>query len=127
MIPSEVIRFQELIRTTGAGGVVILSGDRHEGGVYRLPPSIVPYPVYEVTSSSLTHSFRTSGPADEEADPFRMGSAVHQNNFGAVRIDWGLRQLSVSLYSSDDCGLARQVECYLLGSICQAGRGVPTE
>ena len=37
MIPSELVRLQRLIHTTRASGVVLLSGDRHIGALYKLP------------------------------------------------------------------------------------------
>ena len=54
--------------------------------MYRLPRDAgeVGYDLYEVTSSSLTHSFRPVRTHNEsvESDPLRVGDAVHENNFG---------------------------------------------
>ena len=96
LIPTEVERLLRLIGTTGARGVVLVSGDRHTGGFYRLPKGqtydggrggqgTAPYDLIEVTSSSLTHSFRTT--VDEPAS-LRLGMLTHQNNFGTVSVDW---------------------------------------
>ena len=54
-MPDERARFWRLIRDTGARGVVLLSGDRHLGAIYRRAagPDGPPYPVTELTSSSV--------------------------------------------------------------------------
>ena len=36
LIPSERLRLLRLIRSTNAKGVVLLSGDRHTGGLYKV-------------------------------------------------------------------------------------------
>ena len=54
--PHERKRLFKLIRDTGTGGVVFLSGDRHLAEISKLPaghPDGVGYPVYDVCSSSL--------------------------------------------------------------------------
>ena len=116
LIPTEVERLLRLIGTTGARGVVLVSGDRHTGGFYRLPKGqtydggrggqgTAPYDLIEVTSSSLTHSFRTT--VDEPAS-LRLGMLTHQNNFGTVSVDWDARTVTLDLRASDDCGNSPQ-------------------
>ena len=110
MIPHELLRMQRLIAETRASGVVFVSGDRHMSGFYRLPrgQGAAPYDLFEVTSSSLTHSFRLPEGTSSEVDPFRVGSAFHENNFGTIAIDWPRRRLSLRLLATDDCGLSAQ-------------------
>ena len=130
LIPTEVDRLVRLISTSGARGVVLVSGDRHTGGIYRLPRGEsfdgrtrahggepAPYDLIEVTSSSLTHSFRTTS-ADEPAS-FRVGHLTHMNNFGTVRLDWEARTLTLDLRQSDDCGLSPQP----WGRVCTGHNG----
>src|SRR5262249_49294123 len=51
-MPLERQKLIDTIRHSGAKGVVLLSGDRHVGALYReTPPGL--YPLYEVTSSGL--------------------------------------------------------------------------
>jgi alkaline phosphatase D len=52
--PREYQRMLQLIAKTGAEGVVFVSGDRHLGEISRLPSSVVPYPLYDLTSSGMT-------------------------------------------------------------------------
>lgn len=96
--PTERARFFQLIRKTGANGVILLSGDRHFGEVSRMPPDEVPhgvgYPVHEFTSSGLTHArwFSPSGPNEHRIHPIHRGK-----NFGFIEIDWTARSLTVDI------------------------------
>lgn len=123
LIPSEVGRLLRLLNATRANGVILLSGDRHTGGIYRLDAgderafgAASPYPLYEVTSSSLTHSYRTS---EAEAFTLRLGNLTHENNFGTVRVDWEARRVTLDLRASDDCGLSKQE----WAEVCEAHDG----
>jgi alkaline phosphatase D len=82
-----------LIRDTGARGVLILSGDRHIGGIYREAHGSVPYPVYELTSSGVTHPWATAA----EAGPNRIGPLVTVQHYGLVDIDFAARTVTLAL------------------------------
>lgn len=82
--PASRERLLQLVANSEAEGVVFLSGDRHMGEISRLNIAGVPYPVYDITSSGLTHSYEE---ADEE-NRYREGEIVSQKNFGIIRIDW---------------------------------------
>jgi alkaline phosphatase D len=93
--PVERERLLRLIRDTKAGGVIFLSGDRHEADISRLPagdPDGVGYPLYDVTSSSLNQKSGTLTKAKvefrNEINSYRVGSIYLQENFGLIRIDW---------------------------------------
>ena len=118
LIPSELRRLHALVAATAAEGVVILSGDRHAGGVYRLAAGAtgVGYDLVEVTASSLTHSYRTTAPdepagGEEAACGVREGPLVRENHFGTVEVDWASRQLTLGLVAADDCGLSDACAC----------------
>lgn len=83
-LPLEQQRLYRLIAETGAEGVVFLSGDRHTAFLYR-DEEALPYPVYELTASSMNVSFaRTSS----EQDRAQLGDGYPPENYGAVDIDW---------------------------------------
>jgi alkaline phosphatase D len=90
--PVERSRLYRLIAATGASGVVFLSGDRHIGAMYR-ETSQVPYPLYELTSSGITHPW--AGAA--EAGPNRLGELFTEQHYGAVHIDWAAGSLQLQL------------------------------
>jgi alkaline phosphatase D len=93
--PAEQAKLIKLIRSTHAKGVVFLSGDRHIGAMYqRQSPSSAPnYPLYELTSSGMTHAWATA----KEAGPNRLGELITQNHFAQIDIDWEARNVSLSL------------------------------
>jgi alkaline phosphatase D len=106
--PAERRRLLSLIRSTGATGVVLLSGDRHTGELSRFDPAreadgaaLDPgYPLYELTSSSLTKSAPSTFAAQlaatspkavtfkHEINRHRIGSTLAYNHFGLISVDW---------------------------------------
>jgi alkaline phosphatase D len=91
--PSERERLFDLIETTGAGGVVFLSGDRHHLELSRDKDS-GPYPMYDFTSSGLN---RGRGGPINEANRYRIGQAHGGDNFGIVRIDWDADPVEITV------------------------------
>ena len=93
--PLERKRLFQLIKETGATGVVFLSGDRHLAEVSKLPadhPDGVGYPLFDVTSSSLnapSGNVTKSGVRfANEVNSYRVGLTYFDVNFGTVLIDW---------------------------------------
>ncbi len=91
-LPLERERLVRLIGETGANGVVLLSGDRHFGALY-LRTDGVPYPLLEITSSSLNRPWAEA----KEEDPLQLGPIFTGANFGAIAIDWTAGRVSFSL------------------------------
>ena len=91
----------DTIRDTGAKGVVLLSGDRHVGALYRETPPGLP-PLYEITSSGLNMVFWQAN----EPGPNRLGALYPAANFGVVDIDW--REQKVQLALRDEGGTTRR-------------------
>jgi alkaline phosphatase D len=92
--PHERARFYRLLAETRAEGVVVLSGDRHIGGIYRHAEG-VPYPVIDVTASPIVRPF----PGNREPGPNRVGAIYGLENFGTVDIDWWERRVALSIRS----------------------------
>ncbi len=90
--PREAARLRALISDTRAGGVVLLSGDRHIGALYRADDGL-PYPVTEITSSGINRVY----PGNREAGPNRLGAVFGAANFGAIDVDWWARTVTLSL------------------------------
>ncbi len=92
--PRERRRLFDLIRKTGAEGVVIISGDRHLAEISRLPPEAagIGYPIFDVTSSSLntpSGNFTKAGTRfANEINSYRVGLTYFDTNFGFIEIDW---------------------------------------
>jgi alkaline phosphatase D len=91
-LPLERQKLIDTIGDSGAKGVVLLSGDRHIGALYReTPPGL--YPLYELTSSGLNMVYW----AANEPGPNRLGMLYAAANFGIVDIDWWERKLTLAL------------------------------
>lgn len=102
--PRERDRLLALIRDTQAGGVVILSGDRHFAELSELQPDGL-YPLFDLTSSSLNASM----PDWDGLEPnrHRLGLVPRADNFGLVTVDWQADDPVVSLQIRDVDGRIR--------------------
>jgi alkaline phosphatase D len=111
-LPHERRRLFQLLRKTGAAGVVFLTGDRHHGEISVDDDSpIAPYPVWDVTSSGLNQGSKDK----DEPNRHRLGDMHHTTNFGLVHIDWSrsdplitlqLRGLDGTAFSSQQVRLS---------------------
>lgn len=91
--PRERQRLYDLIGKTGARGVVLVSGDRHLGGIYRQTES-VPYQLFELTASSLNLAFGDDSQPDEPV-PQRIGRSYRPENFGLIDIEWAVHEVTL--------------------------------
>lgn len=81
-MPHERERFINLINKTKANGVCFISGDVHYAEMSLLNrPGM--YPLYDVTSSGMTHGHNCAGP-----NILRIHGCFMQANFGMISIDW---------------------------------------
>lgn len=83
--PAARERLFRLIGDTRAAGVVFVSGDRHIAEVSRIAGTAAGYPLYDVTSSGLSHTWRQASP---EANRHRIGEKLVALNYGLLDIDW---------------------------------------
>ena len=90
--PHERIKLIDLIDNTNLDHTLVISGDRHRGGIYQLKTSNGRI-ISEMTSSSLNASF----PNKEEYGPLRIGSTFVEENYGAILIHSIDNSMSVSL------------------------------
>lgn len=84
-MPHERTALFDLIESTGAQGVVFLSGDVHFAEISRTDEG--PYPLYDFTSSGLTQSPDPTW--HQSVNSFRRPGKVHrEQSFGVVQVDW---------------------------------------
>lgn len=106
--PHERQRLYDLIESSQANGVVILSGDRHlteiSKDVGQLGHS-TPYPIWDFTSSGLTQAFSEVN----EANSFRQGNAIRDTHYGLVDIHWHQTDLMQSEIVMTSYGLDQQI------------------
>ncbi len=90
--PLERQRLIDLIDTSDLQHTVILSGDRHRGGLYRLKTKSEKI-ISEMTSSSLNVPY--SNP--EEPGPLRIKGTYSKENYGTIHIDESQDSISIML------------------------------
>lgn len=94
--PAERERLFGLIRSTGAGGVILLSGDRHFAEISAIEAGLG-YPLIELTASGMTHAW-AEGPDSTHS---RRVAAYGGKNFGLIEIDWAREDPLVTLTIRD--------------------------
>lgn len=98
--PHERARFFNLVKRTGANGVVVLSGDRHHAELSRIN-NAVGYPLYDLTASGLNMA---RGGKVEEPNRHRVGELFPRNHFGLVHVDWSAADPLITLEIRDLAG-----------------------
>ena len=101
--PRELEKLKQLIQRTAAKGVVLLSGDRHIGAIYK--SSVTQgYPLYEITSSGMTHAWA----AAKEDGPNRLGELITQNHFGLIEMNWSQQEIQLGFQNTQGEWLKKQ-------------------
>lgn len=103
-LPLERDRLFRLIQDTEAGGVVLISGDRHWSELSVLRENVA-YPIYEMTSSSFNQIHPRGTPTQNR---FRANDTTyHRENYGVLAIDWDAEQPTVTMQIRDIEGAVR--------------------
>ena len=104
----------EVIRESKANSVIFLSGDRHWCELSCLTED-VPYPLYDLTASSMTHAHArgTPTPNANRAHP----KTYHQPNVGTMDIQWAGDETVITLRILDETGLPRMQKELRLGEL----------
>jgi alkaline phosphatase D len=82
--PAARKRLLTLIVKTKPKNLMILSGDRHMAEISKMDIQGLSYPLYDFTSSGLTHI--RSGLT--ETNKFRVGDMIVKRNFGLLKLRW---------------------------------------
>ncbi|MEH6579016.1 MAG: alkaline phosphatase D family protein [Amphritea sp.] len=99
-LPRERQKLFDLIESSGAGGVVLLSGNVHFAELSKHYAGS--YPLFELTSSGMTHTTESYASA---ANEYRIAGPSTALNFGMVEIDWQAQPSArITLSVVDDSG-----------------------
>jgi alkaline phosphatase D len=79
--PSARERLFNLVKNITDQKVIFLSGDRHLSEVSAVQLEGLPYPLYDITSSGMTHSYRNFR---GEENQHRIGDVIAEKNFGTL-------------------------------------------
>lgn len=113
-LPVERQRFFDLLKSSKANGVVLLSGDRHWSEVSRLNRE-GQYPLYEFTSSSLNQLHQRGTPT---ANRFRaLPATFHRENYGRLLVNWDLDDPELKVEIVDLEGNVRIRKLLFLGEL----------
>ncbi|TGE10540.1 alkaline phosphatase D family protein [Hymenobacter fodinae] len=99
--PAARQRLLQLLASSQAKGVLLISGDRHIGEISKMTVPGVAYPVYEVTSSGLTHP-ATHNTA--EPNQYRVGPLVNDKHYALFQFRRQRRKLVVTASLRGDAG-----------------------
>ena len=80
--PYERKKLIKIIDKASLNQTLVISGDRHRGGIYKFKTARGKV-ISEVTSSSLNASF----PNEEEYGPLRIGKTFIEENYGVISFD----------------------------------------
>mgnify|MGYP006279497981 FL=1 len=83
--PSARERLLKLIEKSRPRALFMVSGDRHIAETSRIDLPGFGYPLFEFTSSGLTHTWTRSG---EEPNKYRTGPFIIERNFGLLNLSW---------------------------------------
>ncbi len=100
-IPKEREKLYSLLNSTGANGVIVLSGDRHLAEI-SLDTKAVGYPLYDITSSGFNQGSKSW--RAPEANGKRLAAMPHGDNFGFITIDWSSDDPRVGVQVRDEDG-----------------------
>lgn len=92
--PKARARLFKLLQKTKSTMPILMSGDRHMAELSRTTLVGLENPLFEITSSGLTHTWKEKR---KEANQYRVGDLVIEKNFGILKIDWSGKQPKVSV------------------------------
>jgi alkaline phosphatase D len=96
-------RLLDLVARSGAPNVIFLSGDRHLGEISRINDPRLSQPIYDITSSGMTHHAKDNlfHSFTHEKNRFRCGKNFVGLNFGLIQFDWNTVPRTATLQIRD--------------------------
>ncbi|TRO66884.1 alkaline phosphatase D family protein [Christiangramia sabulilitoris] len=92
--PSEVEKLKELLISSKARNVILLSGDRHISEFSKTRVEGLDYPLVDFTSSGLTHTYVDF---DGEPNRYRVGEVVKYKSFGLLKFDLSKKKVLMEM------------------------------
>ena len=95
-VPHEQQRLFRLLKESNAKQTMVISGDVHFAELSKV--DIGGYPLYDLTSSGMTHANRNWAKAKNS---IRVGKSFAQLNAGVIDIDWNAQQVALRVIDKD--------------------------
>lgn len=92
--PAARKRLMDLLVSTKVKGVILLSGDRHIGEFSKVQVPGLGFPLYDITSSGLTHSATNN---TGENNQHRVGPLVNQKHYGLMEFEEEGEKLNITV------------------------------
>lgn len=93
-MPHEVEKLENLLISTKAKNVIILSGDRHISEISKKDVLGLSYPLIDFTSSGMTHSYTSF---KSEPNKYRIIDVISDKSFGILKIDLKLNTINFEI------------------------------
>lgn len=90
----EVDKFENLLISSKAKNIIILSGDRHISEISKKEIEGLNFPLIDFTSSGMTHSYTNF---KNEPNKFRIVDVVSEKNFGILRFDLNTNSVKMEI------------------------------
>ncbi|WP_218598227.1 alkaline phosphatase D family protein [Polaribacter sp. NJDZ03] len=103
--PLERKKLLDVIVSSKANNVILLSGDRHISEFSKEEVSGLTYPLIDFTSSGMTHA---SENFTKEYNPARVGKVISTKSFGVLKINFD--QKKVEMEMRGDATLQQKIE-----------------
>lgn len=90
-------RLFDLLNSTQPNPTILLSGDRHIAELSSIQLDSLEYPLYEITSSGMTHSYEK---VEQKGEPnrYRVNNILSgKKNFAVLDIDWSVSPPQVEM------------------------------
>ena len=108
-MPNEREKLLNTIAKSKSKGTFILSGDRHVCEISKIKIENMDYPIYDITSSGLSHSYKNVG---EEENPYRVSDLVGLKNFALMGFDFEKNTVQVEIKGKENKLLIQKVLKY---------------
>jgi alkaline phosphatase D len=93
VFPLEKQKMFDLIKETQVNDLIFMSGDVHYGDLNMIQQPGM-YPIYDVTSSGITHNEASASPSD-----YRVADPMVERNYGMIDIDWDANTVTLNVKS----------------------------
>ena len=93
-MPKEVKKMEDILTKSKARGIIILSGDRHIAEISKKDIKGLDFPLIDMTSSGMTHSYDSF---KGEPNKYRLNEVVSLKNFGILRFDFDRNSVKMEI------------------------------
>ncbi len=91
-LPKSRERLFNLLQKTKPNNAILLSGDRHIAEISKIDLAGLDYPLYEITSSGMTHTWKE---IKNEPNKYRASDLIIKRNFALLQVNWDMQPIEL--------------------------------